>query len=350
MRNILYFWLAFSFVLYAESSTAQIGGSATYAYLDLSPSARLTALGGYDIAVIDDDLNYGYVNPASWNPLMAGRISFSHAFYPAGIQHGHAAYAHHIDKWDVTMGGGILYRTYGQFDRTDPTGTITGSFGASEYVVQGGAAVRSDKLSYGANLKLLYSQLESYSSLGAAVDLGVTYNDTASRFAATLVVRNLGTQFIAYTPANYEELPFRIDLGISKRLKYLPLRLSLTLHDLQQWDIRYDDPNAVQQTDNIFGVDDEDQGEQKFIADKIFSHVAIGTEFYFGSSFRVRLGYSHQGRGELASNNRPGATGFSGGIGLRIKQFRFDYGHAVHHIGGRNHHISVSTSLSDFSN
>ncbi|MFT7588850.1 MAG: hypothetical protein ACI959_001063, partial [Limisphaerales bacterium] len=158
---------------------------------------------------------------------------------------------------------------------------------------------------------------------------------------------NLGTQLKPYTPSNYEELPFRIDIGISKKLRYLPLRLSLTFHDLQQFDIRYDDPNAAQQTDIFFGPDEE-QVEKKYIADKIFSHLALGTEFYFGKSFRVRFGYNHQGRGELASENRPGATGFTGGFGLRVKQFRFDYGHAVHHIGGRNNHISISTSLSDF--
>ena len=119
MQNSLFVWLAFFCTILTFDAQAQIGGASTYAYLDLSPSARLTALGGYDIAVIDDDLNYGYVNPASWNPLMAGRISFSHSFYPAGIQNGHVAYAHHIDKWDVTMGGGILYRTYGKFGTTN---------------------------------------------------------------------------------------------------------------------------------------------------------------------------------------------------------------------------------------
>ena len=326
----------------------QIGGSYTYSYLELSPSARVTALGGYAITTLDDDLTLGYQNPALYNQEMGGRMAFSHAFGPGGIQYGYAAYAGYSEKTDMTFGGGLLYRAYGRFDGRDAAGNWQPGFSASEYALQAGTAYRGDKLSYGANAKLLYSQLESYTSFGMAVDLGATYNDTASLFTASLVMRNIGTQFKAYVQDETEPLPFQVNLGVSKRLRYLPLRLSLTLHDLQKLDTRYDDPNAPQDNGLFFGQDPTP--EKNYTADKFFRHVAVGTEFYFGKNFRARFGYDHQTRGELAGEGRAGLTGFSTGFGIRVKQFRLDYGHAITHISGRNNQLTLNVDMKAFGN
>ena len=330
-----------------ERLQAQVGGSYTYSFLNLSPSARVSGLAGFALTHVDRDLTVGYQNPAAYNPEMHRRIAFAHAFYPAGIQHGYAAYAHHSEKLNTTFGGGILYRSYGRMQRTDPTGAQQGGFSASDYIIQAGASWHSsDKLSYGANLKLIYSQLESYSSVGMAADLAVTYNDTASMFTATLLFKNAGAQFKPYTPGQRESIPLDIQVAVSKRLRHLPLRISAVVHDIHRGDIRYDDPNAVDDSQLFFG--EEEPEEPGYIADKIFRHIAFSGEFYFGESFRVRLGYDHQGRGELGVDSRPALTGFAGGFGLRIKQFHLDYGHVVHHLSGRNNHLTVTTSLSDF--
>jgi hypothetical protein len=193
---------------------------------------------------------------------------------------------------------------------------------------------------------VLYAQLESYSSLGLAADLGVTYVDTASLFSAALVMRNIGTQLTAYTPGDREPLPFQVNLGISQRLRYLPLRLSLTVHDLQKADIRYDDPNASQANNLLFGQDEPE--EPRYTADKIFRHVAVGAEFSFGQNVRARFGYDHQTRGELATDGKPGLTGFSTGFGIRIRQFRLDYAHGITHISGRQNHLTLNVDMAAF--
>ncbi|MBI1191957.1 MAG: type IX secretion system protein PorQ [Bacteroidetes bacterium] len=347
MRNVL---RALAWVLGLSTSAsplyAQVGGSYTYAYLELSPSARITALGGYLLATEDDDLTLGYQNPALYNPEMGGRMAFAHAFGPGGIQYGYAAYAGNLKRKELTVGGGLLYRNYGRFDGRDAAGNWQPGFSASEYALQAGTSYRGDKLRYGANLKFLYSQLESYTSIGVAADLGVTFVDTGSLFSAALVMRNIGTQLTAYTPGDREALPFQVNLGISQRLRYLPLRLSLTLHDLQKADIRYDDPNAAQQNTLLFGQDEPD--EPTYTADKIFRHVAVGAEFNFGQNVRARFGYDHQTRGELAGDGKPGLTGFSTGFGIRVKQFRFDYAHAITHISGRNNHLTLNVDMAAF--
>ncbi len=345
MRKAL---LWFVLLLATGRLQSQTGGSYTYAYLELPPSARVASLGGYVLATVDDDLTLGYQNPALYNPEMAGRIAFSHSFGPSGIQYGYIAYADQAKKSGLTFGGGMLYRTYGRFEGRDASGNWQPGFSASEYAFQAGTAYHGERLSYGINAKFLYSQLESYSSLGLAADLGVTYNDTSALFSASLVMRNIGTQLTAYTPGDAETLPFQVNLGISQRLRYLPLRLSLTIHDLQKPDNRYDDPNAQQQNNPFFG---QDQPEEKsFTADKIFRHVAVGTEFYFGKNFRARFGYDHQARGELGSEGRPGLTGLSTGFGIRIRQFRLDYAHAITHISGRNNHLTLNVDMDAFGN
>jgi hypothetical protein len=329
-----------------SSLSAQIGGSYTYAYLDLPVSARITALGGYALAFYDDDLTLGYTNPALYQPGMGGKMAVAHSFGPAGVQHGYIGYAGNLERRDLTLGGGLQYRAYGRFEGRDEAGNWQPGFNASEYALHAGTSFRGEKLHYGVQAKLLYSQLESYTSLGLAADLGVSYIDTAALFCASLVMRNIGTQLIAYTPADRESLPFQINLGISQRLRHLPLRFSLTLHDLQRPDIRYDDPNAPRTSSILFGADPDE--DRRFIADKIFRHVAVGGEFEFGPNFRFRVGYDHQTRGELASDGRAGLTGFSTGFGLRVRQFRLDYAHAVQHISGRDNHLTLHADLRAF--
>jgi hypothetical protein len=77
---LLFFFFAGLFPLYA-----QIGGEHVYSFLNLSPSARITGLGGQLISVRDGDVSLAYGNPALLNPEMHQAISFNHNFHLAGI-------------------------------------------------------------------------------------------------------------------------------------------------------------------------------------------------------------------------------------------------------------------------
>ena len=72
----------------AHSAAAQIGGLNTYEFLNLSPSARVSALGGNLITVRDDDANLALANPSLLNESMHQQLAFSHSFHVAGISHG----------------------------------------------------------------------------------------------------------------------------------------------------------------------------------------------------------------------------------------------------------------------
>ena len=329
------------------SARAQLGGSYTYQYLLLPNSARVAALGGVNVSSMDGDAAMGWMNPALLNAQMHNVLSVNHAICAGNINHGYVAYARSGRNTDLTYHTGLLSNTYGTMAAYDENGNPNGSFKASEYALTGGISYRADKLSYGMNARLLYGQLESYNSLGVAIDLGGAYADTARRLYAGVVLKNIGTQLISYTPQNAEPLPFEIQAGISKRLQYLPLQVSLTAHNMQQFDIRYADPaNTGQQ--NIFAADSNSENEDRFIGDKILRHLVLAGEFYFGDNLRVRAGYDFMQQRELILATRRGLTGFSMGMGIIVKKYSIDYSYEVTSLAGGNHYFSISTDLDYF--
>ena len=326
---------------------AQIGGKSTYEFLNLPPSARAAAMGGNIIGIFDEDVSLVFQNPAALDPEMHNALSFNTALYFAGINFGYLGYGRHYESIKTTFAGGLQYIAYGKFMGTDLNGNETAEFNAGEYALNLTAARQYKKFNYGAHIKLIYSGLESYSSYGLATDIAGAYIDTATKFTATVVVKNIGTQLKPYTEDNREPLPFEIQAGISKQLKYMPFRFSVVVHNLQRPDIRYNDPNFTPEP-TIFGDTTEVVKEKKYIADKIAYHFIFGGEFLLGNSFRIRGGYNHMRRQNLSLDTRRGLSGFSVGAGLRISKFRIDYGFAKYHLAGASHQFSLSTNLSDF--
>jgi hypothetical protein len=331
------------------SLDAQTGGRSVFQFLNLPPSARVTALAGNLITVQDDDVSLAFANPAAANPSMHHSLAFSHSFFQAKISHGYAAYAHHLDRWGITLHGGIRYLNYGTFVQTDEFGNATGEFKASEYAITLGAGRQLyEHLSVGANLKFITSSLETYQSLGLSADVAAMFHDTASRFTATLLLKNTGYQLKPYREGNREQLPFEMQIGVSKRLRYLPFRLSVIYHHLDRWNIRYDDPDAPEPT-SIFGGDGVEKKTSPWL-DNFFRHFTVNGEFLIGKkeNLRLRLGYDHLRRKELTVNNLRSLSGFSFGAGLKINRFRLDYGYGAWHLAGGANHITISTNLQEF--
>ena len=348
MKNLLLLILSLNFYLF---STAQVGGDNVYEFLNLAASARVTALGGNLITVKDDDVALAFANPSTLNSRMHQAISFNHNFHVADISNGYFAYAHHVDKWNATLHGGIQYIKYGSFQATNEIGEIIGEFEVDEYALTLGAARQLyDKLSIGANMKFITSQFEAYNSFGIAADIGAFYTDTTGRKSTTLVFKNIGTQFSTYQEDNKEALPFDVQLGISRKLRHLPFRFSIIVHNLHRWNITYDDPNNQE---SIFLIGDgEAQGENEFkiFVDNLSRHFIFNGEFLFGKKevFRLRFGYNHMMRKELSVNNFRSLSGFTLGAGIKINRFRIDYGRGVYHLAGGLNHLSISTNLKEF--
>lgn len=336
------------FLYFAKTDAQVVGGDNVFEFVNLSPSARITALGGHLITVRDDDVNLAYQAPSLLNSEMHGAISFGNHFYHTGINNGYVSYGHHIKKWEATIHGGVQYMRYGTFDQTDEIGNILGQFSASESVITAGIGKELyERLSVGANIKFVTSSLESYNSNGIMADFSATYHDTSKLINFTLLFKNVGVQLKTYTDENREPVPFEMQAGISKRLRYLPFRLSVIYRYVDRYNILYDDPNSTE--DTFFFGEDQGSGDNNFI-DNLSRHFVFSGEFLFGrkDNFRLRLGYNHLKRKELSVRNLRSLAGFSMGVGLKINRFRVDFARSISHLGAGTTHLGISTNFKEF--
>lgn len=351
MRLSLLLALLIALAVTGPAQGQAIGGLSTYEFLNLPASARLSALGGQLIAVPDDDVNLALGNPALLNPAMGGQIAFSHAFHLADVQHGYVAFGLDRPTWQTTLHGGLQYIRYGEFTRTDEFGDEQGTFQVGEYAFTVGAARQwEERLSVGANLRLVNSQIESYSSLGVMADVAARYRDTSGLFNISLVLRNAGRQLTTYREGNVEPLPFEMLIGLSKRLRYLPFRFSATYRYLNRWNVLYDDPNVRDESILLGGETPPERSPASIWFDNFFRHFVFSGELLIGKqdNFRLRVGYNHLMRQELSVGDFRSLAGFSFGVGFKVNRFRIDYGRTAYHLAGGVNHLSIATNLKEF--
>lgn len=343
--------LALGLLLCTRVLAAQVGGIAAYEFLNLPNSATVAALGGHHIAVQDDDLSLATRNPALLNDAMHRRVALSHAFHPAGITNSSLFYGHHLAGPELTLQAGLQYASYGDdLVRRDATGQAQGTFSASDFALTAGAARTFDgRLTLGGNLKVVSSQLAGFSSFGLAADLGVFYRDSSGLFGISLLARNFGRQLTRYADGGPREpMPFELQVGINKRLRYLPFRFSIIYRYLDRWNILFDDPEAEDQSIfTIIGEEPTGRGAGAVFLDNLARHFVFNGEFLIGKreNFRLRFGYNHGLQRELRLADFRSAAGFTFGFAFRTKRFALAYGRSVYHIGGGINQLGVDVSL-----
>jgi hypothetical protein len=329
--------------------TGQRGGEHVYTFLKLPPSSRIAAMGGELISVRDADPALAIQNPAALNAEMHHGMTFQYHFLFDGISDGYAGFAKHYTQAGITAHAGMQFIQYGEFDLADEYGNRNGTFKANELALTVGAARQlGERLSAGANLRFVHSNLESYNSNGLLMDIGGSYDNPGKRFTLGLAVRNVGVQLSTYYGVT-DDLPVDVLLGMSKRLEYLPFRFSVTAHNLHKWDLLYDSPLRDSET-TVIGEAPRTQSGFGRNVDNAFRHLIFGGEFLLGKqeNLNLRFGYNHRRRKEMTVGTLRSFAGFSLGVGIRIKQFAIDYSFASHHIAGSTKHIGISTNLSRF--
>ncbi len=288
----------------------------TYEFLRVDMSARAAALGGSFISYFDDP-DIIFYNPAGMMLTKNSPVSFSFTKHLLDVNLASFSYSTELQNIG-RVGAAVKYINYGTFDRADEFGNRNGEFGAGELALLLGYAGTLDKnFYYGANAKIIYSSIEDHSSSAVALDLGIHYTIPSQQINIAAVVLNLGTQLSSFINTN-EDLPVDVAIGISKRLKNLPLRLSLDFHKL---------------------TEKRDDFVQRFKA------FAVGTEFYLSKVFILRFGYNNEKRSELKVGTTAGIAGFSAGLGVNISDYRFDYGYSSLGLIGGLHRISLVTAF-----
>lgn len=320
---------------------AQVGGEATYQFLNLISSPRQAALGGKVFTNVDYDVTQGLYNPAAINVEMDNQLALNYSSYLGGISYGTAAYAYTWDRRTQTFHAGMTYINYGSFDGYNENGEPTGTFTGNEAALSLGYARQVGYTDFyaGGSLKIITSKLEQYSSLGVAVDAGIMYINEDLDFNATLVVRNAGTQITTYAGQN-EPLPFEVAFGMSQTLEHIPLRWHITLENLQKWPIGRANP-ARDQID----LEGNSTSEKVGFFGNVMRHAIIGAELFPDRGFNVRVGYNFRRAEELRILEQRNFSGLSFGIGIKLNKMRFSYTHARYTSAGNASFFGLQIDL-----
>lgn len=329
---------------------SQSGGDGAYDYLNLTNSARVASLGGQQISLFDNDMNLVFHNPSLLTPEMHNNMILNYVNYFAGVNYGYVAYGWQPQK-PYTLGAGIHYIYYGEFDEYDASAQPMGTFRAADYALNlyYSRPIIDSILRFGVNVKPLYSDLETYTSFGMAIDAGITYHNAEKLFAAALVFKNAGVQIKKYYPdQEREKLPFEIQLAITQQLKHAPFRFSVLAQHLQEPNLRFrSEIDSAKSIDPLTG-DYKTEDPLATFADNVMRHLIFGAEFIPTQNFSVNFGYNYKRRMEMKLDNLPGMVGFSWGFGLKVSKFHISYGRSSYHAARGSNHFSILMNLSEF--
>ena len=218
MRSLFIIIPAIIFSTFGNAQT--IGGSAVYNFLKLPNSPQLTALGGVNISNITNDIGLSFNNPALLRPAMNAQLTTVFNSMYAGIKNYHAMIGHDVEALQTTFSAGVQYLDYGSIPQTDASGNILGTFRPQDYVVQFAAAKRYlEKWHYGITAKFIHSSYGVYRSDAIALDVGIAYYDSTNLLQASLVMKNMGGQLRKYQGTTGDDLPFDLQIGITKKAK-----------------------------------------------------------------------------------------------------------------------------------
>ncbi|MDG1742450.1 MAG: type IX secretion system protein PorQ [Crocinitomicaceae bacterium] len=332
------------FVALTTVVSAQTGGLTSFPFLDITYNARSAGLGGDFITAKDQDINIGIANPSLLNSAMNKHTGFNQAFLAGGINYGMVTHGFNVDKIG-TMSGYLKYVSYGTFERTDVNGTSQGTFSPIDIVLGSGFGRQlNPRISIGVNLNMIYSQLESYSSYGAGIDLAGTFYNEKKEFLVTAMVKNAGIQFNTYSENSQRKpLPAEFQLAAAYKLPHAPFRISILAHHLNKWDLTYNDPTLTPTIDPLSG-DIIPVPKANFV-EKLARHFTFQVETIISKNIHLRTGFDYHRRKELALNQRPGIAGASIGLGLYFNKFSLDYGFVIYSRAGFNNMLTLTTDL-----
>lgn len=327
----------------AKSQT--LGGNAVFNFLRLPNSPQLTALGGENITNQNNDISLAFNNPALLRDSMHTQMVAVFNSMPANIKNLHWMLGYHHAKLKTNFALGINYFTYGNITQTDNIGNIQGQFKPTDFVVQLMASRQyMEKWFYGMSFKFINSNYGVYRSNGIAFDFGVNYFDKDKLFQAGVVAKNMGTQLQRYTSTVKEELPFDLEIGISKKLARSPFQFSATLHHVHQFDIRYNDTTFL--NENPFGGS-VNQG--KNTGDKIFRHFVLASQISIGKYLEITVAYNHLRRSELKiSTAGNGLNGFSLGVGALLPKLNIRYARAYYQNNTAYNQLGINMPLNQY--
>jgi len=291
------------------------GGSSVYSFLSLPYSSRLCALGGDNVAIQDGEISMAMQNPA----LLCGStdkvLELNYANYTRTTNLGSAILGWNFKELNY-MAFGVHYLDYGRIPYADAAGNLSGATFTAQDILLDVMYARQlgPHFTIGVALKPIMSFYEGYSAFALGADVGGHFQMKDSTLQIGLTLRNVGWQLKGfYTEESgqvREMLPLNLELGLSYRFKHAPLRLSMTIHNMQRWNLNYQLTNQPSTDDNTT--------VQWY--DMMFRHTIFALDIVPKSDkFYLTLSYNHRRRAEMGLTDQRSLAGLGIGAGVKIK-------------------------------
>ena len=317
--------------------------------MDYKFSARLAGLGGSLIAVRDNDASLIMYNPSTISPKFSTTLLVGAADYFGHTGYASATYAQTFEKVG-SFAMELRYAGYGEFIRTDEAGYEQGTFSCNDVGLTLGWGRQLDSaFSIGANLKLMYSGYEMYSSFGLAVDVAGSYYNEKHNIALALLVKNIGGEMKPFVEGKRNWAPFDIQLAYSQRLKFIPIRYHISLHSLYKWKMSY-----VGQDDPLLEVDAM-SGNYKYPSkfnqgvNNFFRHVNFGLDVLIGKSLTLFFSYNHDQNRAMRIPQKKTMAGFGYGFLIDIKSIQFGFSRLHYAVGATPNFFNFSLNINELS-
>jgi len=317
-----------------------LGGNAYFSFVRNPQSAQVAALGGINISTFSNDISTAFGNPALLRKKYAGQVNASFFSFRNGVSQYGLTAGFQTKKPSTNIGLGVQYLDYGNLNQTDASGNVLGNFKPSDVALQLMFSQQyKSNWHFGMAVKWLNSNygIARYNALAA--DAGLTYYDSTRLLQLAVVVKNIGGILKSQQERVNGELPFDLQLGITKRLAKAPIQFSLTAHHLHRFNIYYKDTIFLQEEgEDLFA-------NKRNTVEKIFSHLVFSSQVFIQDKIEVSFGYNFLRRQSLnALNAANGLNGVTLGAGLLLKKMQLRYASGFYQ-QQNFHHFSINTSL-----
>jgi hypothetical protein len=282
-------------------------GTAAYSFLKIGVSARAVALGNSYVGLADDESAI-YYNPAGMRQVENYAISSGYHNYIADIQGG---YLSAVLPWGQKrkIGFAINYLNYGDIPETNVSGNKIGNFGGGDLAISVAyAQPLMEQMDFGLAAKFIYESVDTFSSNGMALDLGILYHMPDGHTSMGLSISNLGFQLSGLSPEHKDPLPITFKVGVSHRMHDAPFQIVA---------------DGGKFSDNDF-------------------FVGGGVEFVGIEMMRLRLGYNTIGSDYKTGGDNENLAGLSFGLGLLLNKLTFDYAYVPFADLGNSHRIYIA--------
>ncbi len=310
-----------------------------YNFLNVPASSHVYGLGGHNLTIIDDDINLVEQNPALLGPEYDHQVGLNYMRYIgdtnfAGLRYGQGVSEH------GAFAVGLQYFGYGSIQGADIDGTKTGTFSASDMAFSLTYSHDiNEKFRGGITLKYLYSKYEDYSAGAVAADVGINYYDSDHEFSASLVAKNLGGQIKKFDEYK-DNLPWDIQVGVSKMLGHAPIRLHLTAYELARWKSPY---YKIEDVNNP----NSDLVKKDSFGSNLLRHLVFGVDVLPTNNIYLGIGYNYRTRTDMATYKRDFMSGLSVGAGLKVRAFGIGAAFARPHTGASTFMFNLTTSIGE---